>query len=66
MFYCNVDGDVPVDKPHPEDTDAPLDVSLTTEERIELLTHRCFIVTDKPHGDLWPFDHTYKEPKPNR
>ncbi len=65
VFYYNVDGYVPVDKPHPEDADAPLDVALTTEERIELLTHRCLIVTDKPHGDLWPFDDTYEEPKSN-
>lgn len=66
MFYYNVDGYVPVDEPHPDDTDAPLDVSLTTEERIELLTHRCLIITDKPHGDLWPFDDTYKEAKLDR
>ncbi|KYF59070.1 hypothetical protein [Sorangium sp. So ce854] len=29
---------------------------LTREERIELLTHRCFVSTTKPHHDLWPYD----------
>lgn len=29
---------------------------LTRDERIELLIHRCFIRTTKPHRDLWPYD----------
>jgi len=29
---------------------------LTREERSELLTHRCFILTTKPSDDLWPYD----------
>lgn len=29
---------------------------LTREERIELLTHRCFVRTTKPHVDQWPYD----------
>lgn len=28
----------------------------TRNERIELLTHRCFIATTKQHDDLWPYD----------
>jgi hypothetical protein len=29
---------------------------LSRAERIELLTHRCFVVTTKPDSDLWPYD----------
>ena len=35
---------------------------LTLGERIELLTHHCFIRTDKPSDAIWPFDDTYAEP----
>lgn len=37
---------------------------LTFSERVELLTHRCFIQTAKPDADLWPFYDTYIEPAP--
>src|SRR5262249_26375282 len=52
-FYYNVDGkhDLAAPEPTPEDRDG-----LTREERIELLTNRCFVRTMKPHGDLWPYD----------
>jgi hypothetical protein len=68
MFYYNVDRAVSVDEPYPFSEYDQYDaedqtVSLTRDQRIELLTHRCFIVTDKPHGDLWPFDFTYEEPQ---
>jgi len=33
---------------------------LSPDERIELLTHRCFISVAKPHDDLWPYDYTLK------
>jgi hypothetical protein len=29
---------------------------LTREECVELLTNRCFLITTKPHHDLWPYD----------
>lgn len=29
---------------------------LTPTERIELVTHRCFVTTTKRDGDLWPYD----------
>lgn len=32
------------------------DIELTLEERIELLTHRCFVKTVKQDDDLWPYD----------
>jgi len=50
-FYYNVDGknDLAVD----DDDD---DSGLTHSERIELVTHRCFVRCTKPHNDLWPYD----------
>ena len=33
---------------------------LTCEERIELLTNRCFITAMKAHGDLYPYDDRYQ------
>lgn len=35
------------------------DVELPRDERIELLLHRCFVKTSKPHDDLWPYDDRY-------
>jgi hypothetical protein len=53
QFHYNVDGthELATSVPEAEDRDG-----LTQEERIELLTNRCFIRTVKPHGDLWPYD----------
>jgi hypothetical protein len=55
-FYYNVDGkhDLSVSEPTAEDRDG-----LTREERIELLTNRCFVTTTKPHDDLWPYDDVF-------
>jgi hypothetical protein len=52
-FHYNVDGkhDLAAPEPAAEDRDG-----LAREERIELLTNRCFIRTVKPHSDLWPYD----------
>lgn len=50
--YYNVDGK------HDLAADALVadeEFPLTRAERIELLTHRCFIVTQKPSDDLWPY-----------
>ncbi|WP_437297214.1 hypothetical protein [Sorangium sp. So ce426] len=51
--YYNVDGkrDLSALESTVED-----DEGLTREERVELLTNRCFIFTAKPHDDLWPYD----------
>ncbi len=55
-FYYNVDGkhDLGASEPAEEDRD-----DLTREERIELLTNRCFVTTMKPHCDLWPYDDRF-------
>ncbi|WP_437976100.1 hypothetical protein WMF11_00870 [Sorangium sp. So ce295] len=52
-LYYNVDGkrDLGTLESTVEDDDG-----LTREERVELLTNRCFIFTMKPHDDLWPYD----------
>lgn len=45
--YLNVDAEPPR---------SGLPRGLTDDERMELLQHRCFITTTKPHNDLWPYD----------
>jgi hypothetical protein len=52
-LHYNVDGriDLATTKLPADD-----DCDLARDERIELLTHRCFVRTTKPHNDLWPYD----------
>lgn len=72
VLRYNVDGrvllkdDAIVPPPSPDDRsdDAALCGDLTPAERVELLTHRCFVRTAKPGKDRWPFDDTYAEPAP--
>ncbi|WP_437757186.1 hypothetical protein [Sorangium sp. So ce1389] len=52
-LYYNVDGKHDLGVPEPT---AEYDDGLTREERVELLTHRCFITTAKQHDDLYPYD----------
>ena len=33
----------------------------TPAQRVELVRNRCFITTDLPSGDLWPFDDFFIE-----
>lgn len=51
-LHFNVD-----EKPVP-----PEDDGLTPAERIELVTHRCFVTCEKPHNDLWPYDLWHNAP----
>ncbi|MYM92940.1 hypothetical protein [Duganella vulcania] len=54
--YFNVDGKCDLASPEWQQTDCcEMEVSLTREERIELLTNRCFVRSAKPHADLWPY-----------
>lgn len=54
--YFNVDGRCDLESPEWQQTDGgEMEVSLTQEERIELLTNRCFVRSTKPHADLWPY-----------
>lgn len=68
-YYYNVDGGV-------EAHDVDLDVygHVASEEdlddpynappvRMELLTHRCFIITPERVGEEYPYDLTYREPR---
>jgi hypothetical protein len=60
-YYYNVDGDC--DLTASDLTGAPCEQEdqLEQPERVELLTHRCFIRTPKPHNDLWPNYDVYVE-----
>ncbi len=40
----------------------PAREDLPPDERVELLRHRCFVRTRKPHHDLWPYDDRLVEP----
>jgi hypothetical protein len=61
VYYFNVDGSLDV---HKHDPDVPwrnaMRDKLSIDERIELLTHRCFIRTNKPQNNLWPYDDFHK------
>ncbi len=50
-FYYNVDGKKDIATQGDDE-----ECELTCSERIELLTHRCFVRCTKPHNDLWPYD----------
>jgi hypothetical protein len=56
-FHYNVDGthDLAVLEPTAEDW-----YGLGREERIELLTNRCFVTTIKPHSDLYPYNDVFR------
>ena len=54
-LHYNVDGSVDLEA---EPLSDPDDSGLTQNERIELLTHRCFVATTKPFADLFPFGDT--------
>jgi hypothetical protein len=58
-LYFNVDGEYDLAKCHRRRGGED---DLTLAERIELLMHRCFIKTAKPHDDLWPYDDRYSVP----
>jgi len=58
----NSDGEHILGRPTPEeDRDG-----LTSEERLELCRHRCFIKSPKPDSDLWPYDDRFDEPVSSR
>lgn len=69
MYYYNVDGEYDLTGEDPIRRDDMQDVldeqRLTAAEMIELVRHRCFIVTDKDNsqGGLWPDPFRYREPK---
>jgi hypothetical protein len=62
-FYFNVDGTRTLGKDAPSsgfDEDGSELDDLTLEERIELLTNRCFVRCPKEGKDRWPFDDKYE------
>ena len=62
-YYYNVDGKVAVHRPRSQGPPILVREELTPEERIELLVHRCFIVTAHEHRERWPWHDTYTEYK---
>lgn len=59
------DGATAMDPGRVEAGDGPgADDDLTRAERIELLTHRCFVRTRKPDRGRWPFHDTFVAPAP--
>lgn len=59
--YFNVDGEQDLQAKGDELTRIlESDPELTLEERIELLTNRCFVKCTKPHDDLWPYDDRFQ------
>ncbi len=63
-FHYNVDGEHPLG-PHYEASFDPDDDDRygewTLEERIEMLTHCCFVRCPKDDDDCWPYDDTFQE-----
>ncbi|KQZ43305.1 hypothetical protein [Duganella sp. Root1480D1] len=55
-YYYNVDGKKDIATQGDDE-----ESELTQSERIELLTHRCFVRCTKPHNDLWPYDDRFVE-----
>ena len=62
-FYYHVDGDFAAELPTPPDPQAFPHIRRyqTPAQRVELVRNRCFITTDLPDGDLWPFDDFFIE-----
>jgi hypothetical protein len=55
QLHYNVDGKWPVEQEIAQRADA----DLTVEERIELLTHRCFVRCEKRPWGRWPYGDRY-------
>lgn len=63
-YYYHVDGVEPLARGSESHIASASDRDgLTPDERLELLVNRCFILTEKPHDDLWPYHDTYREVK---
>jgi hypothetical protein len=54
-FHFNVDGPIHVDDP-PTAAGESYDGGLVEPARTEVVVHRCFVVTDGPHDDQFPYD----------
>lgn len=62
-FYYNVDGEMDATLASTSAHPSSSRENLAAEERVELLVNRCFVLSDQPDEDLWPFDDTYTEKK---
>jgi hypothetical protein len=59
IYYFNVDGDVDLST---LSAGAAGDERLSPAERVELVTHRCFVHSTKNSDDLFPYDDRYSMP----
>ncbi len=60
-FYYNVDGKLDVLLPDTSSSPNSARSDLEPGERLELLTNRCFITSQKFHADRWRYDDTFVE-----
>jgi hypothetical protein len=51
QYYYNVDGD-----------NDSVDALLEERERLELVRHRCFVLADHQHADLYPYELRHHDP----
>lgn len=69
LLRYNVDGRISLSPEivpdRAEEGDLGMDDDLTRSEKIERLTHRCFVRTTKDGSDRWPFNDTFAEPAPH-
>jgi hypothetical protein len=62
-YYYHVDGTFAADLPTPPELEAfpAMRSEITPAQRVELVRNRCFITTDLPSDDRWPFDDFFIE-----
>ena len=60
-FYYNVGVVTDDSKPLAERDRVSSDGNLAPGERVELLKHRCFVLSETAHENLWPFNDMYSE-----
>ena len=60
-FYYNVGEVMAESKPLDEGDRISPDGNLAPGERVELLKHRCFVLSEASHEDQWPYDDMYSE-----
>lgn len=60
-LHYNVDGPWPVDQPAPKAGPPKPRDELSIEQRIELVTNRCFVRSTVDHAEQWPYRDTYRE-----
>lgn len=60
-FYYSVDGAIDASLPPTDNSPLSAGGNLVPKERIELLVNRCFILSESPHQELWPYHDRFSE-----